>query len=388
MHTITFTRDNFVGVDNNRLVYDVPGSKSMEGSEIALSTLYMYYSWQNINDATLNNNTFTFTLPDLDIDGTGAALPGAPPYSGITFTVTIPPGLYEIADINAFLQQFCINNNFYLVNSTTGEFVYFLQLQTNATLYKVQINLFALPTIPLAAGYSAPPGGFLNNPTVVAAVGAALPNGAFPSAADRVVGMNLAVSQFSSIIGAPGDITGSNLSAAAATNVSQWVPTTVSSGVFPTGNAVWLSNRAPQVQPNSVIFLNCNLISNVYTNPQTVLYPVAAKTAIGQLLIVEPPEYAFNKIMPGTISQIVLTFTDRNGTPIKILDPDVVITLVVKDQVGEHANLAPGVGGLGNQEVPSSSVSQMYQRHPQNTGGPRPTMVNAVARRLGNKSNG
>jgi hypothetical protein len=162
----------------------------------------------------------------------------------------------------------------------------------------------------------------------------------------------------------------------------------VATGVFPDGNAVWLSNTAPQVQPNSVIYLNCNLISNVYSNPQTVLYPIAAKTAIGELLIIEPPEYAFNKIMPGTISQIVLSFTDRNGAPIKILDPDVVITLVVKDQIGEHANLAPGVGGLGNQEVPHSAVSQMFQRHPANTGGPRHTMTNAVARRLTNKSNG
>ena len=388
MHTITFTRDNFVGTDNNRLVYDVPGSKSMEGSEIALSTLYMYYSWQNINDTTLNNNTFTFTLPDLDIDGTGAALPGAPPYSGITFTVTIPPGLYEIADINAYLQQFCINQNFYLVNATTGEYVYFLQFQTNTTLYKIQLNEFALPTIPIAAGFNAPVGGFLNNPTVVAAVGAALPNGAFPSAANRICGLNLAVSNFSAIIGAPGNITGSSLPVADATNVSQWVPTTVATGVFPDGNAVWLSNTAPAVQPNSVIYLNCNLISNVYSNPQTVLYPIAAKTAIGELLIIEPPEYAFNKIMPGTISQIVLSYTDRNGAPIKILEPDVVITLVVKDQIGEHANLAPGVGGLGNQEVPHSAVSQMFQRHPANTGGPRPTMTNAVAKRLTNKSNG
>ena len=162
MHTITFTRDNFVGQDNNRLVYNLPGSSSLEGAEVALSTLYMYYSWQNINDTSLANNVFTITLPDLTQDGTGTPLPATA--SGVVLTVTIPSGLYEIADINAYLQQFCINNNFYLVNSTTGEYVYFLQFQTNTTLYKVQLNMFALPDIPIAAGFTAPVGGFLNCP--------------------------------------------------------------------------------------------------------------------------------------------------------------------------------------------------------------------------------
>ncbi len=130
MHTVTFTRDNFVGPDNNRLVYDVPGSASMEGTEVALSTLYMYYSWQNVNNTTLSNNTFQFTLPTLTQDSTGAAVG---PFN-LTYTVVLPNGLYEIADINAFLQDFCIQNNLFLINATTGEYVYFIQLQTNITL--------------------------------------------------------------------------------------------------------------------------------------------------------------------------------------------------------------------------------------------------------------
>ena len=380
MHTITFTRDNFVGQDNNRLVYNLPGSSSLEGAEVALSTLYMYYSWQNINDTSLANNVFTITLPDLTQDGTGAPLPSTA--SGVVLTVTIPPGLYEIADINAYLQQFCINNNFYLVNSTTGEYVYFLQFQTNTTLYKVQLNMFALPDIPIAAGFTAPTGGFLNCPPVVAAVGAAIPNGAFPATGSEIVGVNLAASNFSTIVGAPGNVTGSTL--AVSSNISTWPPSTVASGVFPNGNAVWLSNVAPAVQPNSVIYLNLAQIANQYSNPQTVLYPIAAKTAIGELLIIEPPEYAWNKLTPGTISQFILTFTDRNGAPIKILDPDVVITLVVKDQVGEHANIGPDATALGGTHARNS---QMYQRHPANTSGPRPTMKGAVVRRLTDKSN-
>ncbi len=373
MHTVTFTRDNFVGPDNNRLVYDVPGSASMEGTEVALSTLYMYYSWQNINNTTLLNNTFQFTLPTLTQDSAGAAVG---PFN-LTYTVVLPNGLYEIADINAFLQDFCIQNNLFLINATTGEYVYFIQLQTNITLYKVQLNLYALPTPATLAGYNLPAAGFAFGPNAPG-VGAL---GAFPATADLVCGMNLASSPgFPTIVGAPGAITGTTTNEL---STSAWAPKIVSAGTFPTANAVWLSNIAPNVQPNSVIFLNLNVIANVYSNPQTVLYPIAAKAAIGDLLIIEPPEYAWNKVMPGTISQLVLTFTDRNGSPIKILDPDVVITLVIKDQIGEHANLAPETTG----NVPHSKTSQTFQRHPANTRGPTHTQANAVARRLTNKSN-
>ena len=39
MHTITLTRDNVVniGSGNNRMVYDIPGSRNLEGAEIAFT---------------------------------------------------------------------------------------------------------------------------------------------------------------------------------------------------------------------------------------------------------------------------------------------------------------------------------------------------------------
>ncbi len=360
MHTITLTRDNIVGTDNNRMVYDIPGSKSLEGAEVALSTLYMYYSWQNVNDTTLVNNKFSFTLPLLDVDATGAPIAPINP----TFNVVIPPGLYEIADINAYLQQFCIDNNFYLVNIATGEYVYFLQLQINVTLYKCQLNLFALPAGGVPAGYTAPPGGFI------------LLGGAFPSVAAQVVGVDFTVGNFGQLIGAPMSATG----AVYVTNPSSsFPPALASSGAFPNGNVVMLSTITPNVQPNSVIFVNCNLIQNVFTNPQTQLYPVPAKTSLGALLQIEPPEYAWNRCMPGQVGQLIITFTDRRGGPLVILDPDIVITLVIRDQQSHLANVV-GESTLG---MPSSAESLRSQRHPQLTRGPVPTQKDAVARRLG-----
>ena len=64
MHTITLTRSNIVGTGNNQMAYSIPGGTNLEGSEIALSSLYMYFSWENINDAPLANNTLKIWWPD------------------------------------------------------------------------------------------------------------------------------------------------------------------------------------------------------------------------------------------------------------------------------------------------------------------------------------
>ena len=96
MHTITLTRANIANAENNQMIYEVPGSKALEGSEIALSSLYMYYAWENINGSPLNNNVFVLQIPEL-IDG--AAIPTTKPAQEIT--ITIPDGIYEVPDVNA-----------------------------------------------------------------------------------------------------------------------------------------------------------------------------------------------------------------------------------------------------------------------------------------------
>ena len=89
---IILTSRNIVSNTNNSvLVYKFPNSVQFNNHEIAVSSLQMYYSWQNINDTTLRNNVFTYTWEDAANVQT-------------TYTITIPPGLYEIGDINFFAQ--------------------------------------------------------------------------------------------------------------------------------------------------------------------------------------------------------------------------------------------------------------------------------------------
>jgi len=341
MHTVVLSRSNIVGDDNNRLVYDIIGSKGMEGADIALEYLAMYYSWYNIS-STLANNTFSIVIPALlDTDTTPTAT------SQTTISITIPDGLYEVSDIQAYLEQWSIENDFYLINSTTGEYKYFFQMQVNPTRYALQFNSYAIPTVSNYTGYTLPTNGFLNTAlSLGSGISAfATTNVAvgwyFPVDFYKFAGFKQAIYKNSS----------------ATTSTPGYFTTTAA---FPTGSSSFLSDTAPDVQPNSVIYLNCNLISNSYGNPTSFMYPITNDAAVGALLKVQPSSFAWNKITPGVSSQIVMTFTDKDGRPLKILDPNIVITLVIRDHSDKVVSMGPSVSGAQS----ASMETQRMMRHP------------------------
>ena len=342
MHTISLTRDNIQGSDNNRMVYDIPGSKSLEGSQMALSNLYMYYSWANINASPLANNQLRIIWPQLPGQTTGTSL-----------LITIPDGLYEVSDVNAYFQQFCITNNLYLIK-TTGEYVYFFQMQVNPTAYKLQFNSFSLPAkhSDLGSDYTEPPGGFGNSPLLVGATSG------FPGVAGYAPGWQFPAN-FSDWCGFVENYTNppGNVVTSISTDFFQGL------SAFPSGNTSFLSTVAPNVQPNSVIFVNCNLIQNNYANPSTFLYPVPAKvSSIGGLISIEAPEFSWNQMLPGVADKLIITFTDVRGQPIKILDPNIIVTLIIRD----HDSKQSKIGASGPGSVSKSMETLRYGHNPQN----------------------
>ncbi len=256
MHTIVLNRENIQGEDNNRLVYNIPGAKAMEGAEIALAQLAMYYSWQNINDQPLFNNTLSITIPPLAQDAAGNPIT---PVAATTLEIVIPNGVYQVADVQAYFEQWCILNNFYMINDTTGEYVYFFQMQVNPTRYALQFNSFALPYPTggaLPSGFVQPPNGFLDGLN-----GVSYANGAFPATGNNYAPGWTFPDEFYKWAGFKAPLSQPG-------GVNNYFTTTAA---FPTGSSSFLSNTSPDVQPNSVIYLNCNLIQNNYANPQTFL---------------------------------------------------------------------------------------------------------------------
>src|ERR1700679_2326414 len=138
---IIFNSTNLVpsGTYNNVYRYTFPGSTSFKGGKVAISSIQIFYSWQNIN-ISYNNNTLSMIFPT----STGTT----------TIAVTFPSGTYAVADINSYLQSIMVTHNFFLIN-TQGDYVYYLELVENAVLYSIQLNVFPVPTS-LPAGWTNP----------------------------------------------------------------------------------------------------------------------------------------------------------------------------------------------------------------------------------------
>jgi len=340
-----------LGQGNNRLVYNIPGSQNLEGAEVALASAYLYYSWQNINAQPLANNTFQIYIPPLAVNGGGSANVVAAAY----YTITIPDGIYTVPALNNFFQSWSIEKDFYLIDSA-GQYVYFFEVSTNSTRYTLQFDSYVLPAGGLPTGYTQPSNGFLNTLT-----GHGDTAGAFPAANYAYAPGFKWPANFSTFCGFAENAVGAN-SLGGSLYYSNGTSVTDTNLLFPKGVFSVNSTTAPQVQPNPVIFLNCNLVSNTYSTPSTFLAPIPGKTSAGGLLTIEPPEYAFNRIAPGQSGQVILSFTQIDGQPVIIEDPDIVVTLIIRDHTNKHFQMGPSNTFGGS----ASTHTLKHALHPQN----------------------
>ena len=211
MKTIVLNSTNLVNNGlNNQFVYVFPNSVNIKNSYIAVASVAIYYSWFNISSA-LGNNSFSYSWystgtsttfasggDTASISGTTMTTTGSPPlvvgtlitggttlantyvtvvngansftvnnsqtatptnYSlpvSTTYTITIPDGLYQVADLNNLLQFNMIANADYLINAS-GQNVYYAEFTVNPSRYAIQLNTYAIPSS-LPSGYTAPAG--------------------------------------------------------------------------------------------------------------------------------------------------------------------------------------------------------------------------------------
>jgi hypothetical protein len=268
----------------------------------------MYYSWFNITKA-LGNNTFSYQwITRNQTLGTNVTQ---------TFTVVIPDGLYEITELNSYLQFVMVQNGTYLIDGTN--YVYYVSMSVNPTRYAVQINTLQFPSqAELPAGYTIPP----NYPGVFT-------NPAAPTLATESFNPSLIIPAFfSSIVGyPPGFTTSLNIN-------NTFDPATAPSNVVydnATGTLSYLSTTAPNVQPNSSIYFSLSNINNPYSLPSSIIYSLVPSGVVGTLITERPPQFMWNKMIDGTYNQLTLSFLGTNLQPIIIQDPSMTILLTIKD---------------------------------------------------------
>ena len=283
---IIFTRSNIVpGTNNTTLLYKFPNTVSFPNHEVALSSLAMFYAWRNIDLGLYGNNTLTYTWENAANVQT-------------TYTITIPDGLYEIADLNSYCQYVMIANGHYLVNAS-GQNVYYFNMVVNPNLYAIQLNTYQFP-IALPVGYT--------NPAVVV----------FP--AQTFKPQVATPSNFNNIIGF----------------ASNFVSARDLGLAYPDTNS-YTSITSPQVQPAPTLILNTSNINNIYSNPSTCIYAITPTVAIGEIINERPPEFSWNKLTTGTYSEIRIQISTPTGVLVPILDPQMTIVLAIRE-----------IGGMNN----------------------------------------
>lgn len=278
MRTILINSRHVVpGSSNSKFRVELPPSVGqLKEQRVALKSVSLYYSWDNIS-AAQQNNTFSYIWPTSS--GT------------TTHTVTIPDGSYSIDDLNSYLQSEMIANGHYLVDAS-GDYVYYIELVTNAVYYAVQLNCLSLPT--------SLPTDYMNPASMSFPATALTPQVVIPSTNIR-------------------DILG------------------LSEGTYPatqqTMDFSTYSSTAPQVSPTQSIVLTSNLISSGLTNPPNVLFSFTpAGVKFGSIIDRQPSSPLWLDVTNGYYQSVEVQFFNQDYTPLVIKDPNVVIILAIQDK--------------------------------------------------------
>jgi hypothetical protein len=243
---------------------------------MTISNVVLPYSWLNCTTRN-NNNKFTIYFPD-------AAS------SGSVYTITLKDGWYSVTDLNAALQQFCIANGLYLINAE-GKYVYYLTLLYNSTFYSVQSIAQFVPTS-LPVGWTQPANWHGYNATLLTPI------------------LQVTTTGFGNILG-------------------------FETGLFPTSNTVetsTLSTKTPQGTIVNSLLFRCSLINNQCSFPTDVLDAMPIMSAFGTNLNYQPPQLKWLDLTSGVFQSFTITICDQNLNPMFILDNNVCISILLKNQ--------------------------------------------------------
>jgi hypothetical protein len=313
MFVLVLNQSNLVqDGQNNKLIYRFPNSVNLTNKYIAVSSVSMYYSWFNITQA-FGNNTLTYTWTS------GAVL--------TTYTITIPDGLYEIAEINSYCQFQMVANGTYWTDNTFNYYPF--QLIVNPTRYSIQLNTFCVPTALQAAAAN----------LYIGTVGTGAPTFpdevcnpiiTFPTAFSNIVGYN------SGFASNPNN--NNKYTPPIPSTKNQNFVTKVDNGgdsgspTPPIGTLSYLSNLSPQVQPNNSVLFSLSNINNPYSQPSSIIYSIAPSVLVGEIIQDRPPNFMWNKLIDGTYNQLQLSILGTNLQPLIVNDPNMTILLSIRDK--------------------------------------------------------
>jgi len=277
MKTLIINSSNYVKNSKNQFQYTFPNNPTFQkGDSVAITNLSMYNSVFNV-EAVRGNNTlsilFNFLVP-------------------ITLDIVIPDGFYSISQINSYIQNICLINNYYMVNSS-GQAIYFVEFIENPVYYSAQLNLYPILTSAeaLTALYTQPVGSTWSYPTV-----------------DQTCQLILSNVNFNKLIGF---------------NVASY-PSTIQSTT-----QSFISSFTPEIQPVNSFIIRCNLINSAYSSPYDILGSQPINAPYGDIILSNGKTPIFNDICPNSYGSIIITFFDQNMNPVRLNDIELCLELSI-----------------------------------------------------------
>lgn len=258
-----------------------------QGYEMSIINAFLYYSWPNIS-ANLNNNTLSYKDP-----------------SGTSFNVIFPDGIYEISDIQGYLELQMKQNGHYLLNNTGTE-VYFIQLVANPVYYCVTLTCTPVPSS-LPSGWTNPAGLDLSGKTFQFIIPDPVNPNAGPNGTDPIN------SSMSKVLG-------------------------FQSGAYPATSqtTIYMINGqyAPQISMVNNIAITSSLVNDpTQPNYASVVTQFPPTGSSGSEINYTPQLLIWKPIADGLYNNIICTFTNENLIPLNILDPESNMILILRKRL-------------------------------------------------------
>lgn len=290
--TLILNQSNIVaGSGNSVFLYNFPlGGIQFKDEFIAVQQVSLYNSVFNIS-TTNNNNSFSYIWVD-----------------GTTWTITLPDSYLSLAEINATLQAYMVSKGHYLKTST-GSYVYLLELVINPSRYADQINSYQISTaIATANSWTLPASATWVLPTNAINPILVVPSTNFQS----IIGYTAGKYPNATITGTP--------------------PAQVQTPAY-TSTQSFLSSSAPQIIPQPSYLCTCSLVNNRLAIPSQLIFSLTPQgVGFGELYTYQVADLAFNKIEDGNYTQFTFRFVDSLGNPIVFQDPNSLILLIIKSK--------------------------------------------------------
>jgi hypothetical protein len=261
----------------NKFFFPFPSTRDLTATKLGLKSVSIYNSWNTI-DPQYNNQQFDIVFPS-----------GA---TNTTLHITLPAGIYSVADMNNYLRDYFIANNLYLSNNTTGDYTVYAEFRLNGTAYSIDFVSYPIPM--------ATPSGYTNHGITL------------PTDVARGPQITILNNGFKTI-------TGYNV------------------GTYPAAQQATVytkqSDNVPVISPVQSVNLTCDGVLNLFSANSSVIHSFTSKSAgSGSLIDSSPNEVSFIDCSGGTREGLTFQFTDQIGRPLAIRDPDVNIIVLINQQ--------------------------------------------------------